>query len=132
MEPASGQRGGFLGGLLGGVVGGLAWLVISGIVLRDPLVWAPPIALGIGLWWGAMLVYNHRPERAFTILGVVFLSLIIISSLYLDPVFARLPERVWGAPTGKSAFAILQVKILLGLLAAMAVGFIARDLLSER
>ena len=132
MEPAAGQRGGFVGGLFGGVVGGLAWLVISGIVLRAPQVWAPPIALGLGLWWGAMRVYDRRPERAFTILGVVFLSVIIICLLYLDPVFARLPERVWGVTTDKSAFAVTQVRILLGLLAAMAVGFVARDLLSER
>ncbi len=126
------QRGGFLGSLVGVIGGGLTWLVVSGFVIGDPLIWAPPIALGAGLWWGAARAYARRPERLATVIGVVTLCVIVICLLYVDPVFAQLPDRVWGATTGKGGYALVQVKTLLGLLAALAAGFVAWDLQRER
>jgi len=118
---------GFGGALTGVVIG---WLVISGFVIHDPLVWAPPIVLGAGLWWGAMRAFAARPERWATLLGLVMLCVLLVAALYLEPVLRRLPERVAGMPTGRS-LPLLQLKLTLGLLALLALTLVGRDLFKE-
>ncbi len=120
----------FGGALTGVVIGGFGWLVISGLVIHDPLVWVPPIVLGTGLWWGARRAFAARPERWATLLGVVMLCVLLVAALYLEPVFRRLPERLAGIPTGRS-MPLLQLKLTVGLLAVLAVTLVGRDLFKE-
>jgi len=117
--------------LVGVVVGGLGWIVISGLIVRDILLWAPGILMGAGLIWLAMWAYARRPERAVTIVGVTLLCVVVICALYLQPVFDRIPDQLC-VTTGKSAFLPNELRVFLGLLAAAGVGLVARDLLPKR
>ena len=126
-----GRGAGFRGALVGIVVGGLSWIVISGLITRDILLWAPGILMGAGLIWVAMWAYARRPERAITILGVTLLCVVVICALYLQPVWDRIPEQLC-VTTGKSAFLPNELRICLGLLAAASVALVARDLLPKR
>ena len=49
MTSTIGREAGFRGALVGIVVGGLSWIVISGLVVRDILLWAPAVLIGAGL-----------------------------------------------------------------------------------
>jgi len=130
--PPAGRPGaGFGGAIAGVVIGGFGWLVISGLVIGDPLVWIPPIVIGAALWWGAMRAFAARPERWGTLLGIAMLCVLLIAALYLEPVFRRIPQRVAGMPTGRS-MPILQLKVTLGLLALLAVTLVGRDLFKEK
>ena len=122
---------GFGGAIAGVVIGGFGWLVISGLVIRDPLVWIPPILLGAVLSWGAMRAFAVQPERWGTLLGIVMLCVLLVAALYLEPVFRRLPQRVAGLPTGRS-MPLLQLKVTLGMLALLAVALVGRDLFKEK
>jgi len=126
------ERGaGFRGALVGIVVGGLSWIVISGLIVRDILLWGPAIVTGAGLIWLAMWAYARRPERAVTIVGVTLLCVVVVCALYLEPVFDRIPYQLC-VTTGKSAFLPNELRVFLGLLAAAGVALVARDLLPKR
>jgi hypothetical protein len=117
--------------LLGVVVGGLSWIVVSGLVVRDILLWAPAVLLGAGLLWAAMWAYARRPERAVTILGITLLCVVVICALYLQPVWDRIPSELC-LTTGKSAFLPNELRVVLGLAAAAGAWLVARDLLIKR
>ncbi len=126
-----GRGAGFRGALVGIVVGGLSWIVVSGLVVRDILLWAPALLIGAGLIWAAMWAYAQRPERAITILGLTLLCVIVIGALYLQPVWDRIPNQLC-VTTGKSAFLPNELRVVLGLIAASGVWLVARDLLLKR
>lgn len=128
MTSTIGRGAGFRGALVGIVVGGLSWIVISGLIVRDILLWAPTVLTGAGLIWLAMWAYARRPERAITILGMTMLCVVVICALYLQPVWDRIPNQLCVA-TGKSEFLPNELRIFLGLLAAAGAGLVARDLL---
>ena len=117
--------------MLGIVVGGLSWIVVSGLVVRDILLWAPAVLIGAGLIWAAMWAYAQRPERAVTILGLTMLCVVVIGALYLQPVWDRIPNQLC-VTTGKSAFLPNELRVVLGLIAATGVWLVARDLLLKR
>ncbi|MGH7614288.1 MAG: hypothetical protein ACREMW_09665 [Gemmatimonadales bacterium] len=131
MQPSPDRRIGLLGGLAGVIFGGLSWLVISGIVIGAPLVWGLSLAAGLGLWIAARHAFAARPERWGTILGVVMLSILLVNALLLDPVWERIPDRLLGVTTGRGQAPLLQIRFTLGLLAALALAFIARDFQKE-
>lgn len=131
MTSAIGRGAGFRGALVGVVVGGLSWIVISGLIVRDILLWAPGILMGAALLWLAMWAYARRPERAVTILGVTLLCVVVICALYLQPVLDRIPDQLC-VTTGKSAFVPIELRVFFGLLAAAGAALIARDLLLKR
>ena len=126
-----GRRGAPVGSLVGIIGGGLAWLVIAGFVIGDPLVWAPAIASGVALWLGAARAWARHPERHATIVGLVALSVIVICALYVEPVFDRIPDRLFGETTGKTAFPVIRLKLMLGVMAAGAAGYAVWDLQRE-
>jgi len=126
-----GRGAGFRGALVGVVVGGLSWIVLSGLIVRDILLWAPAILMGAGLIWLAMWAYARRPERAVTIVGVTLLCVVVICALYLRPVFDRIPDQLC-VTTGKSAFLPNELRVFFGLLAATGVALVARDLMLKR
>ena len=131
MPPTPDRRIGFLGGLAGVILGGVSWLVISGIVIGAPLVWGLSLATGLGLWLAARHAFATRPERWSTILGVVMLCVLLFNALLLDPVWDRIPERLFGVHTGRGPVPLLQIRFTLGLLAALALTLIARDFQKE-
>jgi len=131
MQPTSSRRVGFLGGLAGVILGGVSWLVISGIVIGSPLVWGLSLAVGLGLWLAAQRAFAARPDRWSTILGVVMLCILLFNALLLDPVWDRIPERLLGVPSGRGPVPLLQIRLTLGLLAALALTLIARDFQKE-
>jgi len=131
MTSTIGREAGFRGALVGIVVGGLSWIVISGLIVRDIVLWAPAVLTGAGLIWLAMWAHARRPERAITILGMTLLCVVVMCALYLQPVWDRIPNQLC-VTTGKSAFLPSAVRIFLGLLAAAGAGLVARDLLLKR
>ena len=131
MTSTIGRGAGFRGALVGVVVGGLSWIVLSGLIVRDILLWAPAILMGAGLIWLAMWAYARRPERAVTIVGVTLLCVVVICALYLRPVFDRIPDQLC-VTTGKSAFLPNELRVFFGLLAATGVALVARDLMLKR
>jgi len=131
MQPSPDRRIGFLGGLAGVILGGVSWLVISGIVIGAPLVWGLSLGAGLALWLAARYAYGARPERWSTILGVVLLCFLLVNALLLDQVWDRIPKRLVGVPTGQPIVPLLQIRLTLGLLAALALTLIARDFQKE-
>ncbi len=113
------------------ILGGVSWLVISGIVIGSPLVWGLSLGAGLSLWLAARYAFGARPERWSTILGVAMLCVLLVNALLLDPVWDRIPERLLGVPTGQSTVPLLQIRLTLGLLAALALTLIARDFQKE-
>jgi hypothetical protein len=131
MQPTPDRRVGFLGGLAGVILGGVSWLIISGFVIGAPLVWGLSLAAALGLWLTARRAFAARPDRWSTILGVVMLCILLFNALLLDPVWERIPERLLGVTSGRGPVPLLQIRLTLGLLAALALTLIARDFQKE-
>lgn len=131
MEPTPSQSAGFLGGLAGVIIGGVSWLVIAGVVTGEPVVCGLAFGAGAGLWMAARRAFAAMPDRWGTILGVVMLVVLLVNALLLDPVWDRIPARLFGMPTGRGFMPLLQIRVTLGLLAVLALTLIARDFFKE-
>src|SRR5438552_18292776 len=94
MTSTIGRGAGFRGALVGIVVGGLSWIVISGLIVRDILLWAPTVLTGAGLIWLAMWAYARRPARAITMLGMTMVCFVVICALSLPQVWYRILDQL--------------------------------------
>ncbi len=131
MTPDANRRWGFLGGTAGAVLGGFLWIVVAGLVLRDPRIWASGAAIAVATWWAAAQFFVRYPGRGGAILGVIMLFVVLVDWIYLSLLLPRLPEQSSvSLGTSRASFQVVQPILLAGGLAGT--GLVLWDLLRRR
>ncbi len=132
MTPDANRRWGFLGGTAGAVLGGFIWIVVAGVVLRDPRMWASGAAVAVATWWAAARFFFRYPARVVAILGVTMLFVVLVDWIYLGLLLPRLPEQSGSVSfgTSRASFQVVQPILLAGGLAGT--GLVLWDLLRRR
>lgn len=101
-------------GTMGGAaLGGFIWVVVAGVLIHDPVIWALGAVAGLALWFAgarAMLAY---PARVLTVVGIVVLVVVLVDAAFLAVVLPQLPEQDAGLYFGTSRTAFRAVRPLL-------------------
>lgn len=98
----NGQRMAAYGSMGGVALGGFIWVVVAGLLIHDPAIWASAAVLALAVWWiGARAVLRY-PARALAVMGVVVLVVVLIDAAFLAYVLPRLPPEDAGLYYGYS------------------------------
>lgn len=129
MEHPQGK--GAFWGIVGATIGGIGWIIILGIVLRSPAVVTISTALGVTTLFVSLKLYRIRPDRAFAVIGIVILWLIIINSIFLNVLFEMIPETLGFLTTGKSRFSLIMLNIQMGIFSIVGFFFLILDVINS-
>ncbi len=122
---------GIVVGTIGATVGSIGWLVIAGIAIKSWIFSLLPIILGLVCIISVIKLNNLHPERKFAIIGLTVLWLVILNFIFGNIVYERIPDTVWGIPTGKDMFNHLKLNVFLGLFSLWGFYSVAKDLLRK-
>lgn len=98
----NGQRAAAYGAMGGVALGGFIWVVIAGVLIREPAIWVSGAVLALAIWWGGARAALRYPARMLTVLGVVILGVVLIDAAYLAYILPRLPPEEAGLYYGTS------------------------------
>ena len=94
----------------GATLGGFLWVVVAGVLIHDPVIWALVAAAGLAVWAaGARAILRH-PTRTLTVVGMVVLVVVLADAAFLSVVLPRLPEQDAGLYFGTSQTAFRGVR----------------------
>lgn len=105
-----GARWGMFGAIGGGMIGGFTWVVVAGILLRDPLIWGAAILAAAVVGWSAWRLSVRWPAQPLLVIGWVLLLVGLLDLAFLGWVLPRLPvERasIWFG-TDRASFAAVR------------------------
>jgi hypothetical protein len=90
-------------GAMGGVaLGAFIWVVVAGVLIGDPAIWASGAILALAIWFAGARAMLRYPARALTVIGLVILVVVLIDAAYLAVVLPRLPPEDAGLYLGTS------------------------------
>ncbi|HYL21892.1 MAG TPA: hypothetical protein VEU74_09010 [Gemmatimonadales bacterium] len=106
----NGQRMTAYGSMGGVALGGFIWVVVAGLLIHDPAIWASGALLALAFWWGGARAMLRYPARALTVIGIVVVCVVLIDAALLAIVLPRLPEQDAGLYFGTSPTAFRAIR----------------------
>jgi len=106
--------------------------VLLGIAIGNWFVTLLPMFVGWFITFGGMKVYEKWPGRKLSVIGAAFLSLICLDTIFLNILYKIIPDTFCGVTTGKSQCSLFSVNIMLVIFAAISIGLIIKDILTQR
>ena len=98
----NGQRMAAYGSMGGVALGGFVWVVVAGLLIHDPAIWACGAILALAIWWVGARAMLRYPTRALAVIGIVVLGVVLIDAAFLAVVLPRLPKEDAGLYFGTS------------------------------
>ena len=103
-------------GAMGGAgLGGFTWVVIAGVLIRDPVIWGLGALLGLAVWLGGAHAMLRYPTHTLAVLGIVVVAVVLVDVAFLAVVVPRLPEEYAGLYFGTSPTAFRAIRPFLWL-----------------
>ncbi|MFH1622678.1 MAG: hypothetical protein ABIA97_06130 [Candidatus Omnitrophota bacterium] len=126
------EKSGIIIGTIGATFGSIAWIVVSGIVIKSLLFILLPLFAGLVCIIMVIKLYKIHPERAFTIMGLAILWLVIVNFVFGNIIYDRIPDTLGGMSTNKNQFNLLRLNVFFGVFSMMGFWFIVKDILGKK
>ena len=132
---------GVIGGIIGATFGAFCWVLILGIVIKEPLLIYLPIISGLICVFGFVKLWDSFPQRIFSIVGIVILWLTILDMIFANIYYSRIPERLYHGSdplllslfsTNKAQFSPLIINLFFGVFIIIGCAFILTDIIKAR
>lgn len=123
---------GNIGAVLGVVLGSLAWAVLAGFAVKEPIVSVLAAVLAVVLVAGALRFLSAYPARRLFVFGAIILVVIVADILLINRLYQKIPPSFCGVTTGKECASLCSLNWLLVVFAAIGFALVIVDIVFMR